>query len=113
MLKFQIKLRIFCEKTCIQMTERSGSGQTMRSTSITMLQRQTMLVNPFENAFQKSCIIFLCKYSILERNPESNKLLNVSQPLTGVNLAVNFVYLPKFQIAIEWLCRVTISLEFK
>ena len=113
MLNFQIKLRIFCDKTCIQMTERSGSGQTMGSTSITMLQRQTMLVNLFDIAIQKSCITFLCKYSILERNPESNKLLNVSQPFTGVNLAVNFVYLPKFQIAIELLCRVTFTLEFK
>ena len=72
-----------------------------------------MLVNLFDIAIQKSCITFLCKYSILERNPESNKLLNVSQPFTGVNLAVNFVYLPKFQIAIELLCRVKFSLEFK
>ena len=48
------------------MTERSGSGQTMRSTSTTMLQRQTMLVNLLKNAIQKSCITFLCKNSILE-----------------------------------------------
>ena len=49
------------------MTERSGSGQTICSTSKTMLQRQTILVNLFKNAIQKSCITFLYKYSILEK----------------------------------------------